>query len=224
MKTLRKVVGIVGELFITVGTVMLLFVGWQLFINDPLVANEQQTTAEQFQQSPTTPTAPKFENISKSLKQGEVFGSVHIPRFGKHWMRLIGQGTFQKITLNKIGPGHYVSSAWPGESGNFAIAAHRTSHGAPFFNIDKLQSGDKVVIETNDGWFIYNYLQTKIVEPTALGVIAPVPEGLDGAHKGGKYLTMTSCHPKWTNHQRIIAWFDLERIDPIAGPVPKELK
>ena len=129
MKTLRKVVGIVGELFITVGTVMLLFVGWQLFINDPLVANEQQNNAEHFQQSPTTPTAPKFENISKSLKQGEVFGSIHIPRFGPHWMRLIGEGTFQKITLNKIGPGHYVTSQWPGQEGNFAVAAHRTSHG-----------------------------------------------------------------------------------------------
>jgi sortase A len=201
------IITVIGEIFITAGLVLLLYVGWQVFINDPVVSQQQQT------QSNKVPTGLSGENqfsqISTHLKQGKVFGKLFIPRFANDYQRLIGQGTFQKVTLNKIGPGHYLNSQWPGEAGNFAVAAHRTSHGAPFNKIDTLQQGDRVYVETNDGWFTYEYRQTAIVDPSDISVISPVPKGLVDAKPGGKYMTMTSCHPKWSNKQRIVVWLEL---------------
>jgi sortase A len=214
---------VIGELLITAGIIMMLYVGWQLFINDPLLADKQQNVSETYVQ-PQNPDSQPFETISHNLKQGKVFGKLYIPRFGKTYERLIGQGTFQKITLNKIGPGHYLSSQWPGEEGNFAVAAHRTSHGAPFNKIDTLTDGDLVFVQTNDFWFTYKYLQTAIVDPSNIGVINQVPRGLTGAHAGGKYMTMTSCHPKWTNRQRIVVWLELVDQQPSSAGKPVALE
>jgi len=214
---------VLGELLITAGVVLLLYVGWQLFINDPVVGNQQQLQAEHFKPS-TSSTKPEFEKISNKLAQGKVFGKIYVPRFEAKYVRLIGQGTFQNVTLNKIGPGHYLSSQWPGEVGNFAVAAHRTSHGAPFNKIDTLQPGDEVFIETNDSWFTYEYRQTAIVDPTDVGVISKIPKGMTGAHSGGKYMTMTSCHPKWSNKQRIIVWLELVDEQPHSSGMPLALR
>ena len=202
------VLSVIGELLITAGMILMLYVGWQIFINDPTIGAQQEQTSKTYVQPNATADKP-FAQIKHNLKQGKVFGKLYIPRFGKTYERLIGQGTFQKITLNKIGPGHYLSSEWPGQVGNFAVAAHRTSHGAPFNKIDTLTEGDLVFVETNDGWFTYKYLQTAIVDPSEVDVINSVPKGLTGAHPGGKYMTMTSCHPKWTNRQRIVVWLEL---------------
>lgn len=212
-------IGVLGELLITAGVLILLYVVWQLGVNDPVVSTVQQQQAQQVPIS--TPAVKQFEDPKKNLKQGKVFGKIYIPRFSSDYVRLIGQGTFQKVTLNKIGVGHYVSSQWPGQEGNFAVAAHRTSHGAPFNKIDTLRTGDNVYIETNEGWFTYTYRQTAIVEPTAVEVIEKVPVGMDGAHAGGYYMTMTSCHPKWSNKQRIIVWLELTNQ---CETMPTELK
>ena len=213
---------VLGELLITAGVVLLLYVGWQLYVNDPYVGSQQQVQAEHFRTNQPT-IKPEFAKISNKLAQGKVFGKIYIPRFDKGYVRLIGQGTFQKITLNKIGPGHYLSSQWPGQVGNFAVAAHRTSHGAPFNKIDTLKQGDKVFVETNDGWFTYEYRQTKVVDPTDIGVISRVPAEMIGAHEGGKYMTMTSCHPKWSNKQRIIVWLELVDQQPHSSGMPLAL-
>ncbi|MFM2384374.1 MAG: hypothetical protein RL166_248 [Actinomycetota bacterium] len=209
-RAIRKptVLSVIGELLITAGAIMMLFVVWQLYVNDPVVSAKQEAISQSFVK-PAQETQKPFATISKNLQQGKVFGKLYIPRFGKTYERLIGQGTFQKITLNKIGPGHYVNSQWPGEIGNFAVAGHRTSHGAPFNKIDTLQQGDLVFVQTNDYWFTYKYRQTAIVAPSEIGVIGKVPTGLTGAVAGGKYMTLTSCHPKWSNNQRIIVWLEL---------------
>ena len=197
-----------GEILITIGLILMLYVVWQLFVNDPVVSQNQQQQAEQY--SNVEQQHPKeFVKMKGNLKQGAVFAKLYVPRFEKDYERLIGQGTFQKITLNVVGIGHYVSSRWPGEPGNFALAAHRTSHGAPFSKIDTLKAGDKVWVETNENWFTYEYRQTAIVEPTDTSVLRDLPPGLTNAKKGKSYLTMTSCHPKWSNKQRIVVWFEL---------------
>ena len=215
-------VSVLGELLITTGVFLLMYVGWQVFVNDPIIGSQQQLQAEHFK--PSAPSKPEFQEISNKLAQGKVFGKLYVPRFDNKYVRLIGQGTFQNVTLNKIGPGHYLSSQWPGEVGNFAVAAHRTSHGAPFNKIDTLQAGDKVYVETNDAWFTYEYRQTAIVDPTEIGVISRVPKGMSDAHTGGKYMTMTSCHPKWSNKQRIIVWLELINEQPHTAGMPSDLR
>ncbi len=214
---------VLGELLITTGVILMLYVGWQIFVNDPTISAQQEQSAKTYVQPNATAEKP-FSDIKQNLKQGKVFGKLYIPRFSKTYERLIGQGTFQKITLNKIGPGHYLGSAWPGEVGNFAVAAHRTSHGAPFNKIDTLKDGDLVFVQTNDAWYTYKYLQTAIVDPSEVDVINDVPKGLVGAHSGGRYMTMTSCHPKWTNRQRIVVWLELIGSQPNSAGKPTALK
>jgi sortase A len=221
-----KLLQIIGELLITAGALLLLFVGWQVFVNDPLVGARQQNEASQYQseEEVLTEETIQFENPGNKLAQGKVFGKIYIPRFGNDYVRLIGQGTTQKVTLNKIGVGHYLRTQWPGEVGNFAVAAHRTSHGAPFSEIDKLRDGDRIYVETNESWLTYQYRQTKIVKPTDVGVIDKVPEGMDAAQPGGKYLTLTSCHPKWSNDERIIVWLEQIEERPRTSGMPLALK
>ena len=43
----------------------------------------------------------------------------------------------------------------PGEVGNFAVAAHRSTHDEPFANIDDLRVGDKVYVQTREAWYTY---------------------------------------------------------------------
>jgi len=215
-------VQLLGEVLITIGAVLMLYVVWQVFVNDPIVGSVQQEKAKQFAADKSS-TAKPFIEITPNLKQGAVFAKMHVPRFGKDYERLVGEGTFQKVTLNIVGVGHYVTSEWPGEVGNFAVAAHRTSHGAPFADIDQLQNGDRIWVETNDSWFTYEYRQTKIVSPMDIGVIDNLPQGLDGAVYGGKYMTMTSCHPKWSNDQRIVVWLELVETNAKSRGMPADL-
>lgn len=227
-----KPLQIVGELLITAGTILMLFVAWQVFINDPLVGARQQKEAAQYQsdtneavgETEVIEETVTFDEPSKTLKQGKVFGKMYIPRFGNDYVRLLGQGTMQKITLNTVGVGHYLRTQWPGEVGNFAVAAHRTSHGAPFSDVDKLRDGDRIYVETNKSWFTYQYRQTKIVKPTEVGVINKIPQGMTGAVAGGKYLTLTSCHPKWSNDERIIVWLEQVEERPRQSGMPFALK
>ncbi len=215
---------VIGELLITFGFTLLLFVVWQVFINDPVVGAKQEQQAQTYVQTQNAAENTKIFNEARDgIAQGKVFGKLYIPRFGGNYQRLIGQGTFQKITLNKIGPGHYISSQWPGEVGNFAVAAHRTSHGAPFFKIDTLQTGDLVFVQTNESWFEYEYRQTAIVKPTDVSVIRRVPPGLTGAHAGGSYMTMTSCNPKWSATERIVVWLELVKTLPTSLGTPDDL-
>jgi len=216
------VVQVIGEVLITIGAVLMLYVVWQLFINDPVVGSSQQQESQKFVADKSS-NARTFIEMKPNLKQGAVFAKLHVPRFGKDYERLVGEGTFQKVTLNVVGVGHYITSEWPGAVGNFAVAAHRTSHGAPFADIDKLQTGDRVWVETNESWFTYEYRQTKIVHPSETGVIENVPKGLAGANSGGKYMTMTSCHPKWSNEQRIVVWLELVKEEPKSSGMPADL-
>ena len=198
----------IGEILITLGVVVLLYVFWQLVINDSVVSDRFQKKAVEYS-SIESPRAKPFVAMEPNLRQGAVFAKLYVPKFSKDYERLIGQGTFQKVTLNVVGVGHYVSTEWPGEEGNFAVAAHRTSHGAPFSKIDTLQNGDKVWVETNENWFTYEYRQTEIVDPSEVSVLDDTPAKFKTAVPGGHYMTMTSCHPKWTNRQRIVVWLEL---------------
>ena len=218
-----SLLNVIGEILITAGVILMLFVFWQMNLNDPIVSAKQEQTAKTYIQPKHTAAKP-FTTIKSGMKQGKVFARLYVPRFAKTYQRLIGQGTLQAITLNKIGPGHYIQSQWPGKVGNFAIAAHRNSHGAPFDKIDKLTTGDLVFVETNTTWFEYEYRQTKVVDPTDIDVISKVPTEFIGAHVGGKYMTMTSCHPKWTaNQRRMVVWLELVAQQPTSIGMPGDL-
>lgn len=223
------VVGVIGELFITTGVFVLLFLGWQLWFNDLVVGSQlreaavHQSTTWQGNASTAehgTPNEPPV--LDKPGKTGEVFALMIVPRFGADFYRPIAEGTGTTQVLNHGEIGHYTVSAMPGEVGNFAIAAHRTSYGKPFNGIGSLRVGDHIFIETKDGWYQYAFRNLEYVRPTGVGVIAPVPQN-DGATPGDRILTMTSCNPLFSAAERIIAYSVFESFHPRADGPPAEI-
>lgn len=159
---------------------------------------------------------------SSSLSAGSVIGKLYVPRYGKKYVRTIAEGTSMTV-LNGVGLGHYTGTQMPGEEGNFAIAGHRFGNGGPMLLIDKLKTGDLAYVKTSTSWFTYQWVGTKIVKPSYVGVVYPIPQGLPTAEQGGHYMTFTSCTPVHINTLRIAAWFELVSETPAADGMPAEL-
>jgi sortase A len=148
---------------------------------------------------------------------GAVIASVHIPRLNKKW------AIVQGVTPADIryAPGHYPDTALPGQVGNFSMAGHRTP--AIWWDLDQLKPGDPVVIKTADTWFVYAVTGHEIVLPTAVQVVAPVPDQ-PGVTPTKALLTMTTCNPKYNNYQRYVVHAELTRSQPVTDGDPAELK
>jgi sortase A len=107
-------------------------------------------------------------------------------------------------TLRK-GPGHYPKTEWPGQGKTVAVAGHRTTYGAPFRTIDKLERGDDVVMEMPYGRFTYRVEKRQIVKPSATWVIRDL---------GHEQLVLSACHPLYSAAERVIVFARLETADP----------
>lgn len=110
------------------------------------------------------------------------------------------------VTLADLaaGPGHYPRSGDPGE-GNFAVAGHRTTHGAPFFRLDELREGDEIHVVDLDGVeHVYRFVRQRIVAPSEVWVVGEDPIGRDRPT-----ITLTTCHPRFSNRQRLVVFGEL---------------
>jgi sortase A len=97
----------------------------------------------------------------------------------------------------RAGAGHYPDTPLPCEVGNVSIAGHRTTYGRPFHNVDRLQVGDEITLETPIGTCTYEVSRAPYqVSPLALEVVANTPEEAT--------LTLTTCHPKGSARERLI--------------------
>ena len=105
----------------------------------------------------------------------------------------------------RSGPGHYPETALPGGEGNFAVAGHRTTYGAPFFHLDKVRRGDEVLVSGRDGSvYTYEVRRTIVVAPDATWTVRPDPLG-----NGRPTLTLTTCNPRFSNRERLIVFAQL---------------
>jgi sortase A len=142
------------------------------------------------------------------IKLGAPIAKLYVPRFGKTWARVVYEGTSVAKVLTPLGIGHYSSSAFPGQEGNFALAAHRFASGGAFLNIDKLRKGDLAFVVTTNQKFTYRFLQSKIVDPQDTWVIDPMPPGMTAQPLTDHLMTFTTCTPVHVNTHRYIAWFE----------------
>jgi sortase A len=109
------------------------------------------------------------------------------------------------VTDLRRGPGHYPSTAAPGADGNFAVAGHRTTYGAPFFHLDQLREGDEIVVTDRAGLrHVYRFAASRVVAPDEVDVLRPDP--LD---RGGGVITLTTCHPRFSARERLIVFGEL---------------
>ena len=240
-----SIVGVIGEVLITLGVIALLYVSWQMWIGDLIIGTQKHAEAQALSQSwatasptgpatpeptpSTTPTGEPTEEAAAATvpvlgqpEHGQQFGVMFVPRFGSQWQFTIAGGTSRKDILDQGEIGHYADTAMPGELGNSVYAAHRWTSGEPFDPIDKLVIGDAIVIQTPDGWYTYRFRTLEYVQDTQVEVLLPVPQQV-GVEANERYLTLTSCAPKLNMLERIIAYAVFEDFTPTADGPPASL-
>ena len=123
---------------------------------------------------------------------GDALGKLKIDKIGVDEIIVAGVRTKDLAR----GVGHYPYTPLPGNTGNVAIAGHRTTSGQPFFHLEELAAGDEIIIQTLQGTFVYSVTGSQIVAPTDFSVLAGDP--------GQSTLTLTTCHPRYTTKQRLV--------------------
>jgi sortase A len=226
-----------GEALLSVGLVFLLFVVYELWITDVISGHQQEVLSHQLEERwAHAPAGPAHAvTVPAPVPAGTAFAFLYIPRLGADYRRAVVEGTAQQQLAQ--GPAHYTGTAMPGEKGNVAIAGHRVGKGSPFLDLDQLEPGDPVVVETATSWFTYRVLGDRatgnltagssgipgeqVVSPTDVAVIAPTP-GVAGSSPSGSYLTMTTCNPKYSDSTRLIVHAVLDsavaKADAPGGP------
>ncbi|RSS53957.1 class E sortase [Streptomyces sp. WAC01280] len=213
---------IIGELFITFGVVMLLFVTYQLWWTNVLAGQETDRAKEQIEDT----WAKGEDSKPEAFEPGQGFAIMYIPKLDV--VVPIAEGINKTKVLDKGMVGHYaegkLKTAMPSDKqGNFAVAGHRNTHGEPFRYVNQLKPGDPIVVETQDAY--YTYEMASILPQTApsnVSVIEPVPKG-SGFTKPGRYITLTTCTPEFTSTYRMIVWGKLVDERPRSKGKPEAL-
>ena len=160
---------------------------WSTFLTDRQSAQIQDRLEERF----------KTLGDPTLAKRGDPLTRLEIPKFGVNV--LVVEGT--SFDALRAGAGHYPATPLPGALGNVAIAGHRTTYGRPFNRIEELRPGDVIILTTPVARYTYKVTKLPwIVGPQDWSVVANSKEHL---------LTLTSCHPKGSANQRLIARAEL---------------
>ncbi|MBE7188515.1 MAG: class E sortase [Jatrophihabitans endophyticus] len=218
-----------GQLLLTAGVVVLLLLVYEVYVTNIFAARKQHEVAERTEHSWETRTGGRLPlpgAADPTIPLGQGIANLYIPRLGRdfHFFVVQGSSVPTESQLDE-GPAHYAGTALPGRVGNFAVAGHRVGKGEPFLNLDKLQPGDPIVVETKTDWYVYRVkgrlhglekpdsdgiAGREIVEPSDGAVVAPVPDH-PGRRPTEALMTLTTCTPKFTAAQRMVVHASLER-------------
>ncbi|MBD0689206.1 class E sortase [Streptomyces sp. CBMA123] len=215
--------GVFGELLITLGLVLGLFVAYSLWWTNVQADRSAADASDRLRGSwaagptagPSGATAGPGGAVAPPAI-GDDVGFLHVPAMGRDFQVLIRMGTSTDV-LDEGVAGVYeqpYKAAMPwDQAGNFALAAHRDGHGAKFHDLDAVHRGDAVVVETKDKWYVYKVDNT-LPETSKYdtGIVAPVPVS-SGYTAPGRYITLTTCTPVYTSRYRMAVWGSLVRVD-----------
>ena len=229
----RRGVRELGLALITLGVMILLFVLYQLFGTGLAEAHNQTPLAQQFNAAVSAAQAgtPGSDNPAlgsgaaatsgqgePSVPPGGAIDHLVIPRIG------VNKFVVEGVQLDDLmkGPGHYPGTVFPGEAGNAAIAGHRTTYGAPFFDLNELSVGDPIYVTDRAGrTFVYQVSRPpQVVSPDDVSVLDPTPFA---------QLTLTTCNPRFEATSRLVVVARLSgrpplpvapTAQPAAGPAP----
>ncbi|MFL5999029.1 MAG: class E sortase [Streptomyces sp.] len=210
-----------GEVFITTGVLMLLFVSYQLWWTNVRAHAQADKEASSLQNDWAS-----GKGAPGTFEPGQGFALLHIPKLDV--VVPIAEGVSNKKVLDKGMVGHYsegaLKTAMPdAKTGNFALAGHRNTHGEPFRYINKLSPGDEIVVETQDDYFVYKMTSTlPVTAPSNTSVIEPIPKG-SGFTTAGRYITLTTCTPEFTSKYRLIVWGKMVEERPRSKGKPDAL-
>lgn len=212
----------IGELLITLGLVVALFWVWQVAWTSREAEREARQTLAVFdgQLAPARPVAAELHTgpapTVPAVQPGELIGTLIVPAWqGRTTNRMPVLEGVSADVLNRAAAGHYPSTQQVGQVGNFALAGHRRSRGNNFRYLPDLFTGDALVIETTDYWFVYRVSVHQVVLPDAVEVLAPVP-GAPQQTPTEAVITLTTCHSlslgaygndhRWVLHGVLEGW------------------
>ncbi|HEX9683155.1 MAG TPA: class E sortase [Acidimicrobiales bacterium] len=230
----RRVIGGIGRFLILMGTLVLLFVAYQLWGTAIAEARSQNSLRSEFEatlggevpdataitstttSSSTTSTTEASATTTTTVlpvgapppPEGEALAVLQIPKIG------LDKAVVEGVAVSdlKKGPGHYPGTPLPGQQGNAGLAGHRTTYGAPFHRLDELETGDPIHVTTLEGTFTYRVTEQLIVTPADVYVLGDY---------GDNRLTLTTCNPKYSARERLIVHAVLEG-DPVGvAPEPE---
>jgi sortase A len=213
----RRVTFWIGIGLILAGLGLLGYVAWQFWGTNWVSKRHQREITSELEKDWASGNGKKPEYIPK----GEASALIRIPRFGKKYVVPVLEGTGQDILAK--GYGHFEKTKNPGEIGNYAVAAHRVTHGEPLRHMPDLRPGDKVIVETVDATYTYE-LDTNpndlVISFTGVWVIDPLlphnpePGGPEPEQvPGQRLITLTTCSEIFHTDNRMIAFGHLVKAE-----------
>lgn len=214
----RRWVRRAGIACVLAGLVLLGYVGWQLWVTNIISERQQRETVEQLEREWQSDSAEP--DAAPAL--GDAIALIRIPRFGSSYVMPVLEGV-DDDSLSR-GFAHFSGSAGPGEEGNFALAAHRVTHGEPLRDMPDLQPGDEVIVETRDTIHTYEIdtdPEDLVVDFEDVWVIDerpvnPDPNGVQPAD-APRLITLTTCAELFHTDDRMVAFGHLVTSTPKQG-------
>ena len=220
-----------GVGLLIVGFIILIYSVNQTFFSTSVINDEQNLLENKFQVSELNLSEIRNQNMMTeqsldNLEQTDEFQESIISIATKTLTNqaakaeflpdVVGRLTILSANINhyvvfgatnkklEYGPGYILGTSLPGTGGNFAIAGHRTTYGAPFGNLDRVQVGETIIFQTNTNQYKYQVIEVKIVSPEDNYVLE---------NYGDDRITLTTCHPKFSAKQRLIVIGQLEKVE-----------
>ncbi len=201
----------VGGALLAASLLLVLFVAYQLWFTGLIQHHDQGSLRTEFERSLTDPTRSGRPAGSGGTPTagtvpapGRPVALLVIPRIAVNQVVVEGVGATQLA----LGPGHYPGTPLPGQPGNAAIAGHRTTHGAPFYNLNLLADGDLIEVTTDQGTFRYRVAGSEVVAPGDGAVLDPTTTS---------QLTLTTCTPRFSAARRLVVVARL-----VSSPAPSD--
>jgi sortase A len=205
--SVRRGVRGVGKVLVGTGLLVVLFVGYQLWGTGFAERRGQRALRAQLEQRQAPPATGSSAAAPAPVDLGDAVGLIEIPALDLTKRVIEGVG----VEELKSAPGHYPGTPLPGQRGNAAIAGHRTTYGAPFYDLDALGPGDAIFVTTDAGRFRYEVTGSIVVDPVEGGwVLDPTDDDR---------LTLTTCNPRLSAAQRLIVTARLMSA-PSEAPAP----
>jgi len=207
-----------GLAMILGGLALLGYVGWQFWGTNW----QSQRQHEKVTNSLRTQWEQGGERLQpKYVPKGEASALIRIPAFGKNYVVPVLEGTTTDVLSR--GYGHFRGTANPGEVGNYALAAHRVTHGEPLRRMPELRPGDTVIVETVDATYTYE-LDTDpndlVIPFTGVWVLEPLPKNPEkggpqpAQRPGQRLITLTTCSELFHTEDRMVAFGHLVGTEP----------
>jgi sortase A len=213
-----KILRIIGKSLISMGVGVLLFVAWTLWGTGIYTAREQRRLAQEFAAAPDFPHQAEAEPAGPPAgfnpNPGDPVFRIRIPAIDVRQIVVEGVDTEQL----RLGPGHYPvcspgfvlclegvdDAAWPGEDQRVIVSGHRTTFGAPFWDLDKLGAGDALNVDTKWGDFTYEVTNARVVDDASTAVVLPGKKA---------EIVLTTCNPKFSAAQRLVVFAELKDLE-----------